>query len=142
MKVLLDACVWGGAARSLGDAGHDVQWTGETEPDPGDEAILLRAFDENRVLITLDKDFGELAIVYGRPHRGIIRLVGLPGRQQGANRAPTASPCSIVIATSWRAAPSSPRPPSASASAPATHPTRNRPQTRHGDRPSNPVLKS
>jgi predicted nuclease of predicted toxin-antitoxin system len=41
------------------------------------------AFDEERVLITLDKDFGELAVVYGRPHRGIIRLVGLPSRQHG-----------------------------------------------------------
>jgi hypothetical protein len=38
---------------------------------------LQRAFEDNRVLITLDKDFGELAIVYGRPHRGMIRLVGL-----------------------------------------------------------------
>jgi hypothetical protein len=50
---------------------------GETEPDPDDAAILQRAFEDNRVLITLDKDFGELAIVYGRPHRGMIRLVGL-----------------------------------------------------------------
>jgi predicted nuclease of predicted toxin-antitoxin system len=32
----------------------------------------------------LDKDFGELAIVYGKPHCGIIRLVDLPVRQQGS----------------------------------------------------------
>jgi predicted nuclease of predicted toxin-antitoxin system len=44
------------------------------------------AFDEDRVLITLDKGFGELAIVYGRPHRGIIRLVDLPGCRQGRHR--------------------------------------------------------
>jgi predicted nuclease of predicted toxin-antitoxin system len=25
--------------------------------------------------VTLDKDFGELAVVYGHPHAGIIRLV-------------------------------------------------------------------
>jgi predicted nuclease of predicted toxin-antitoxin system len=84
MKVLLDTCVWGGAAETLRSAGHDVRWMGEAEPDPGDDAILQRAFDEDRVLVTLDKDFGELAVVYGRPHRGIIRLVGLPARRQGA----------------------------------------------------------
>jgi predicted nuclease of predicted toxin-antitoxin system len=39
---------------------------------------------EGRVLITLDKDFGELAIVYRKRHRGIVRLVNLPARRQGA----------------------------------------------------------
>ena len=84
MKLLLDTCVWGGAAATLAAAGHDVRWMGETPPDPGDEAVLSIALYEGRVLITLDKDFGELAIVYGKPHRGIIRLVDLPARQQGS----------------------------------------------------------
>jgi predicted nuclease of predicted toxin-antitoxin system len=84
MKILLDTCVWGGAAATLTAAGHDVRWMGETPPDPGDAAVLGLAFDEGRVLITLDKDFGELAIVYGKPHCGIIRLVDLPARQQGS----------------------------------------------------------
>lgn len=83
MKLLLDTCVWGGTAKRLSEAGYDVQWMGEVEPDPGDEAVLRRAYEEGRILITLDKDFGELAIVYGKPHCGIVRLVNLPGRQQG-----------------------------------------------------------
>jgi len=83
MKVLLDTCVWGGVVATLAAAGHDVRWTGELEPDPGDEAIMHSAYGDGRVLITLDKDFGELAIVYGKPHCGIIRLVNIPGRQQG-----------------------------------------------------------
>jgi hypothetical protein len=33
---------------------------------PGDEAILARAAAEERVLVTLDKDFGELVIVRAR----------------------------------------------------------------------------
>ena len=57
---------------------------GNAEPDPGDEAVMRIAHEEGRVLVTLDKDFGELAIVYGKPHCGIVRLVGFPGRQQGA----------------------------------------------------------
>jgi len=36
----------------------------------------------SRVLVTLDKDFGELAIVRGLPHAGILRLVGLSALQQ------------------------------------------------------------
>jgi predicted nuclease of predicted toxin-antitoxin system len=52
--------------------------------DPGDDEILARAHEEGRVLVTLDKDFGELAIVRGRSHAGIVRLVGFSGREQAA----------------------------------------------------------
>ena len=83
MNVLPDTCVWGGAAKALKLAGHDTCWVGETPPDPGDEAVLGRAWTENRLLVTLDKDFGELAIVHNLPHRGIVRLVGLSARDQG-----------------------------------------------------------
>lgn len=58
-------------------------WAGDWEKDPGDRAILNRAFQEERILITLDKDFGELAIIKGIPHKGILRLVNLDSRQQG-----------------------------------------------------------
>lgn len=33
--------------------------------------------------MTLDKDFGELAVVRGKEHRGIIRLVNFPAASQG-----------------------------------------------------------
>ena len=36
----------------------------------GDDEILARAYAEQRILVTIDKDFGELAIVHGRPHCG------------------------------------------------------------------------
>ena len=52
-------------------------WAGEWPQDPGDEEILRRAHQESRVLVTLDKDFGELAIVRGQVHSGIVRLVAL-----------------------------------------------------------------
>ena len=67
MKILLDTCVWSGARQDLVEAGHDVIWAGEWDEDPGDEEILARAHSQGRVLVTLDKDFGELAIVRGRP---------------------------------------------------------------------------
>lgn len=84
MKILLDTCVWGGALTVLQTAGHDVIWAGEWPEDPGDDEILQRAHLEGRVLVTLDKDFGELAIVHEIPHSGIIRLVNLSARQQAS----------------------------------------------------------
>jgi predicted nuclease of predicted toxin-antitoxin system len=82
VKLLLDTCVWGGACEQLRDLGHDVIWAGDWLEDPGDEEILARAHREGRILVTLDKDFGELAIVRGTPHSGIIRLVEVSARQQ------------------------------------------------------------
>lgn len=84
MRLLLDSSVWGGACVDLEQAGHDVVWCGDWHEDPGDEEILARAFREGRILVTLDKDFGELAVARGLPHAGIIRLVGVRARQQGA----------------------------------------------------------
>ena len=82
MKLLLDSCVWGGVLQSLREAGHNVVWCGEWDRDPGDAEILAHVYREERILVTLDKDFGELALARGMPHAGIIRLVGFPARQQ------------------------------------------------------------
>ena|SRR5947209_1630694 len=84
MKLLLDTCVWGGAKADLLAAGHAVLWTGDLAQDPGDEDILAQAHREERVLVTLDKDFGELAIRRSLPHRGIVRLVNFAALRQGA----------------------------------------------------------
>jgi len=48
------------------------------QEDPGDEEILEWAHREGRVLVTLDKDFGELAIIHERSHCGIIAWLILP----------------------------------------------------------------
>lgn len=82
MKLLIDSCVWGGAKRDLVAAGYDVVWSGDWTEDPGDDEILQSAYRNGRILVTLDKDFGNLAIVRGQPHSGIIRLVNFPARQQ------------------------------------------------------------
>jgi predicted nuclease of predicted toxin-antitoxin system len=75
------------------EAGHDVTWVGDWEFDPGDDEVLARAYSERRVLVTLDKDFGELVVVQDRPHAGIIRLVGFTAGEQG----PMARPCALCV---------------------------------------------
>lgn len=83
MDILLDTCVWKGAAADLESYGHSVIWIGSMEKDPGDRAIIKKAFTERRIIVTIDKDFGELAILYSFPHFGIIRLVDCAARNQG-----------------------------------------------------------
>jgi len=84
MKLRLDTCVWGPAAAELAAAGHDVVWAGDWPDDPGDEKILQQAASEGRTLVTLDKDFGRLAVLHDTPHRGILRLVDISARVQAA----------------------------------------------------------
>lgn len=84
VRVILDSCVWGKSRDELSEAGHDVEWVGDWTHDPGDLEILDRSRRERAVLVTLDKDFGELAVIRGIRHSGIIRLIGFSARQQGS----------------------------------------------------------
>ena len=49
------------AVEALRDAGHEVAWIREDSRGTSDDKILLRAQEENRIVVTFDKDFGELA---------------------------------------------------------------------------------
>jgi predicted nuclease of predicted toxin-antitoxin system len=83
MRLLLDTCISALAKTYLQDAGHDVIWIGDLQEDPGDREIFAWAEREQRVLITLDKDFGELIVRQGQPHHGIVRVVSIRASQQG-----------------------------------------------------------
>ena len=74
MNFLVDRCAGRRLTQWLQSQGHDARDARELGPDPGDRALLERAVSENRILITMDKDFGELIHLHGRPHRGLIRL--------------------------------------------------------------------
>ena len=83
----------GPARLELESAGHEVVWAGDWVEDPGDEEILIRAHSEGRVLVTLHKDFGELAIVRGFRHSGLcdrfklLRVERLSSRYRFAENA-------------------------------------------------------
>ncbi len=83
MKFLLDSCISNFAVKDLRNAGLDVLWIPEIGKDPGDEVIIKKAFDEGLILVTADKDFGELVFIFGMPHSTIIRLVDIPAKNQG-----------------------------------------------------------
>ncbi len=84
MKILLDTCIVGQAKAELEAAGHDVVWSGDWDQDPGDDAILAAAYCQGRVLVTLDKDFGELVMLRGASHAGILRLVNFRAADQAS----------------------------------------------------------
>ena len=74
MRFLVDRCAGRRLAEWLGNKGHDVVEAHTLGPDPGDRALLELAESENRVLVTMDKDFGELIYLRRVPHAGLIRL--------------------------------------------------------------------
>ena len=78
MKFLLDVCAASRAMyATLVDLGHDVASALESDPQATDEALLAWAQEEQRVLITEDKDFGELVFVRRLPHPCIVRFVDM-----------------------------------------------------------------
>src|SRR5688500_13998050 len=82
MKVLLDRCVGRSVKLALEAAGHTVAAISDWPTDPGDKEILRRAFAEEQLLITIDKDFGTLAVLPGQQHREIIRFASLSVAEQ------------------------------------------------------------
>lgn len=84
MKFLLDQGTPRSAATLLRRAGWDVVHTGEIGmAEAEDSEIIRRAFDENRVVVTLDADFhAQLALTQAsRPSVIRIRLEGLRGEE-------------------------------------------------------------
>jgi len=58
----------------LRSAGHDVLAVAETMPQANDPEILARAVSEGRILVTNDKDFGDLVFRSGQAHHGVVLL--------------------------------------------------------------------
>ena len=78
MKFLLDRCAGRRLAEWLQQNGHDVLECRTLGDDPGDEAILQLAADQDRILVTIDTDFGSLVFVAQAPHCGVVRLPDVP----------------------------------------------------------------
>jgi predicted nuclease of predicted toxin-antitoxin system len=82
VKFLIDRCAGFRLAQWLRDQGHDVVESRERGADPGDRVLLQWAAAEDRILVTMDKDFGELLYLENVPHRGLIRLPDVPANQR------------------------------------------------------------
>jgi predicted nuclease of predicted toxin-antitoxin system len=67
MRLLANENFPGIAVEALRARGHDVAWVRTDIPGASDQDVIHRAVAENRVLMTFDKDFGELAFRVGVP---------------------------------------------------------------------------
>jgi predicted nuclease of predicted toxin-antitoxin system len=67
LKILANENVAGQLVGGLRRAGHDVAWIAEDAPGTSDSDVVRRASDEDRIVLTFDKDFGELAFRAGLP---------------------------------------------------------------------------
>ena len=73
MRFLVDTSSDARLARYLQRRGFDATRVGWDYPqDLTDEAILTIGLDEDRVILTDDRDFGELIFRLGPPHSGVI----------------------------------------------------------------------
>ncbi|MBI3126366.1 MAG: DUF5615 family PIN-like protein [Candidatus Tectomicrobia bacterium] len=77
MKFLLDVGVCSRSLHQfLADLRHDVRLASDIDSCAGDEVLLDLALRENRIILTEDKDFGELVFVHGGAHPAIVRMRG------------------------------------------------------------------
>ena len=74
MKFLADECCDTGLVESLRNHGHDVLYVTEKKAGTIDDEILSDAYKEERILITEDKDFGELVYRFKKPTHGIVLI--------------------------------------------------------------------
>ncbi len=79
MILLADENIDRGIVERLRSDGHAVDWIAEVSPSVSDEDVLGRAVSIGAVLVTEDKDFGELVYRRGLSHAGVllVRLEGL-----------------------------------------------------------------
>lgn len=72
MRFLADESCDFAIVRALREAGHDVLAVAEVFPRSEDSAVLIQALSEERVVLTEDKDFGQLVYSSGKPSAGVI----------------------------------------------------------------------
>ncbi len=78
MRLLVDENVPGPLVRALVEAGSDVSWIRTVSPGISDKEVLALAMKEERILLTFDKDFGEIARSERLPSKCGVILLRVP----------------------------------------------------------------
>ena len=88
MRVCANENVSADCVNLLRQSGHDVLWIREVAPGSSDPDVLARALGEERLLITFDKDFGELAFRRGAKasQGGVLFRIAQPSALAVAER--------------------------------------------------------
>jgi predicted nuclease of predicted toxin-antitoxin system len=78
LRLLADENFPAMAVDALRNRGHDVVWVRTDAPGSSDRDVLGLAVSDSRILITFDKDFGELAFRSHLPAASGIMLFRIP----------------------------------------------------------------
>ena len=79
MRFLADESCDAAFVRALRSMGHDVTAVADELRGADDRTVLAAATQEARLLLTEDKDFGELVFATGEPTIGVILFRYAPG---------------------------------------------------------------
>ncbi len=74
MRFIVDECTGPKVARWLKSLGHDIFSVYDEARGADDQTIIDKADEENFILITNDKDFGELIFKFNKKHKGVVLL--------------------------------------------------------------------
>jgi predicted nuclease of predicted toxin-antitoxin system len=74
VRFLVDYNVGRAVVDFLRQASYDTAFVGDVDPRMSDADILLWAVREQRIVVTMDADFGELVYHSGHPHVGVLFL--------------------------------------------------------------------
>jgi len=88
MKVLVDVSAGVAIADTIHGLGCDTIFVRDVDATMPDVDILAWAVRDSRLIVTMDKDFGELVYRSGVPHTGVLLL-----RLEAAR---TAEKCAVV----------------------------------------------
>lgn len=74
MRFLADESCDFAVVRALRKAGHDVMAVAELSPGISDGEVAMRALEERRILLTEDKDFGQMIHTKSQASVGVVFL--------------------------------------------------------------------
>lgn len=74
MRFLVDECTGSKVAKWLREQNHEVFSVYDEARGIADDKVIEKAFSEDWILITNDKDFGEMIFRERRKHKGVIFL--------------------------------------------------------------------
>jgi predicted nuclease of predicted toxin-antitoxin system len=74
MNLVADESVDRPIVERLRQEGHDVVYVAELTPSIADDQVLQEANSRSALLLTADKDFGELVFRQHRVHAGVVLL--------------------------------------------------------------------
>lgn len=84
MRLLVDACMSRQLFEAVAAAGHDTVWVRLWQPAAPDSAIIEKAREERRAIITLDRDIPALVLRSQCHGPSVLRLTRLSTQAQVA----------------------------------------------------------